>query len=306
MATVNFGRREILCKIVYYGPALCGKTTNLKYIHSKAPAHLRGNLTSIATKSDRTLFFDLLPLEFGKFRDFTIKIQLYTVPGQVFYNASRKIVLKGADGVVFVADSQMGKMDENRESLANLRSNLLEQGVDIDKIPLVFQYNKRDLQPTYTLRELNEALNPKRLQFNEAIALSGQGVLNSLKRISLMVIEHIKVEFNATYTNALPPKKEPAPNPSGPTTTDGRQVVNGHAHDIRPVIREVKTPIPKEPIKKQSVAPPVQPAKPVPVIKTIKTIEETKLEESDEYSFKKKGFWGFITSLFKRKRKNND
>ena len=145
MATLNFAHRELMCKIVYYGPGLGGKTTNLQHIHAKVPEKFRGNLTSIATRKDHTLFFDLLPLEYGKLRGFSIRLQLYTVPGQVFYNASRKIVLKGVDGIVFVADSQAGKMADNIESLKNLRDNLHELGFNIEKLPMVFQFNKRDL-----------------------------------------------------------------------------------------------------------------------------------------------------------------
>ncbi|MBI3723721.1 GTPase, partial [bacterium] len=143
MVQINFAKREINCKLVYYGPGLSGKTTNLEVVHKKAPASKKGELTSIATEGDRTLFFDYMPLELGKVGGMNTKFQLYTVPGQVYYNATRKLVLQGADGVVFVADSQPDKMDENLESLQNLDDNLKEQGLDIRTLPLVLQWNKR-------------------------------------------------------------------------------------------------------------------------------------------------------------------
>lgn len=203
MATLNFAQRELLCKIVYYGPALGGKTTNLRQIHSKVPAKYRGNLTSIDTRLDRTLFFDLLPLDYGKFRDFSIRLQLYTVPGQVFYNASRKIVLKGVDGIVFVADSQTGRMSENVESLINLRNNLREQNIDPDSVPMILQYNKRDVNPKLSLDDLNKALNKRNLQTFEAIATESQGVFTTLKAITTVVIQDIKRNFEVAVS--LPP-----------------------------------------------------------------------------------------------------
>lgn len=198
MATLNFSRRELLCKIVYYGPGLGGKTTNLQHIHARVPERFRGNLTSIETRGDRTLFFDLLPLEYGKLRGFSIHLQLYTVPGQVFYNASRKIVLKGVDGVVFVADSQAGKMAENIESLKNLCDNLHELGFDIEKLPMVFQFNKRDLEPAYPVNELSLELNHRNLNYFEAVATEGKGVFSTLKSISALVIDDIKSKFEVS------------------------------------------------------------------------------------------------------------
>ncbi len=188
MATIKFTQRELLCKIVYYGPGLGGKTTNLQYIFNKVPEKYRGNLTSVDTKGDRTLFFDLLPLDYGKFRGFSVRLQLYTVPGQVIYNASRRIVLKGADGVVFVADSQVGRMDENVSSIKNLRDNLHEYGIDWEKIPTVLQYNKRDLSPICSIEELNQALNFRRLKCFEATAVEGEGVFPTLKGITAVVV----------------------------------------------------------------------------------------------------------------------
>jgi signal recognition particle receptor subunit beta len=215
---MNFSRKEILCKIVYYGPGLCGKTTNLQCIHSKAPEKMRGNLTSVATKQDRTLFFDLLPLEIGKIHDFTIKLQLYTVPGQVYYNASRKIVLKGVDGVVFVADSQRGKMDENIESLQNLEDNLIENGVDPATIPVVLQYNKRDLPKIYEIHELNASLNKNNLSYFESIAISGEGVFNTLKAITKLVIDDVKQKLETAVSESATAKPSAAPPTSGKPT----------------------------------------------------------------------------------------
>ncbi|MBD3165993.1 gliding-motility protein MglA [bacterium] len=217
MATVNFGRREILCKVVYYGPGLCGKTTNLQAIHAKVPDKMRGNLTSVATQQDRTLFFDLLPIEIGKIRDFSVRMQLYTVPGQVYYNASRRIVLKGVDGIVFVADSQHGKMEENIESLENLRENLEANNINPANVPIVLQYNKRDLSPVYSVEELNQALNPNNLAHFESVATTGQGVFNTLKGVTALVVQDIKQKLEAADTGATKPKPKPAaaqPKPS--------------------------------------------------------------------------------------------
>jgi signal recognition particle receptor subunit beta len=159
MSLVNYATREITCKIVYYGPGRSGKTTNLQYIHSRVPWDRKGEMVSLATEADRTLFFDFLPLELGQISGFTTRFQLYTVPGQVYYNATRKLVLQGADGVVFVADSQRPQIDGNIESLRNLHENLLEHGIDIRDIPVVIQYNKRDLPNVFSIEQLEDELN---------------------------------------------------------------------------------------------------------------------------------------------------
>src|ERR671927_1116049 len=160
MSFINYSSREINCKIVYYGPGLCGKTTNLQYIYNKTAPESKGKMISLATEADRTLFFDFLPLDLGSIRGFTTRFHLYTVPGQVFYDASRKLILKGVDGVVFVADSQDERMEANIESLENLRTNLAEQGYNLDKLPYIIQYNKRDLPTAAKIEELRELLNP--------------------------------------------------------------------------------------------------------------------------------------------------
>ena len=196
MSLVNFTTREITCKIVYYGPGRSGKTTNLQYIYGRVPEKRRGRMVSLATQTDRTLFFDFLPLELGSISGFTTRFQLYTVPGQVYYNATRKLVLQGADGVVFVADSQARQLDENIESLQNLQANLVEQGVDARGVPLVLQYNKQDLPSDLILstKELDEALNFWNLPSFAAAALQGTGVFETLKAASEMVLRKLSQE----------------------------------------------------------------------------------------------------------------
>jgi len=193
MAFINYSAREINCKLVYYGPGLCGKTTNLKYIYEKTAADAKGKMISLATETERTLFFDFLPLSLGEIRGFKTRFHLYTVPGQVFYDASRKLILKGVDGVVFVADSQEERFEANIESLENLRANLREQGYDFDKLPVVLQYNKRDLPNAVTLEELKTALNPTgKIADFEAAAQSGKGVFETLKALARLVLQELK------------------------------------------------------------------------------------------------------------------
>ncbi len=195
MVQINFAKREINCKLVYYGPGLSGKTTNLEVVHKKAPAAKRGDLTSIATEGDRTLFFDYMPLELGKVGGMNTKFQLYTVPGQVYYNATRKLVLQGADGVVFVADSQPDKMEENLESLQNLEDNLKEQGLDAGTMPLVLQWNKRDLPNVLSVAELEKKINRFGAPTFEAVAVTGDGVFQTLKKLAQMVLEKLNKEY---------------------------------------------------------------------------------------------------------------
>ena len=193
MSLVNYSTREITCKIVYYGPGRSGKTTNLHYIYEQVPSARRGKMVSLATHGDRTLFFDFLPIDLGSISGFTTKFQLYTVPGQSYYNATRKLVLQGADGVVFVADSQARRFDDNLESLQNLQENLLEQSVDIRELPVVFQYNKQDLPGDLVLSRdaLDEALNFRSVQSFAADALHGSGVFETLKGISEQVLRRL-------------------------------------------------------------------------------------------------------------------
>lgn len=192
MALLNYAKREVNAKIVYYGPGLCGKTTNIKFIHQKLRPDTCGKLLSLATETDRTLFFDFLPVELGEVKGFKTRFHLYTVPGQVFYNSTRQMVLKGADGVVFVADSQRSMLENNLESLRNLRDNLEEQGRKLEDIPLVIQCNKRDLPDILSLEELSQALNPRRVPIFAAAAVRGDGVVQTLTSVCKMVLHKLQ------------------------------------------------------------------------------------------------------------------
>jgi len=191
---------------VYYGPGLGGKTTNLQFIHQTLPAVNRGELVSLATQQDRTLFFDFLPMDLGEIKGFNIKIHLYTVPGQVYYNATRKLVLRGVDGIVFVADSQRDRMDENIKSLENLKDNLTEYNYNLDDLPLVIQYNKRDLDNVFPIQDMETLLNKRRAPSFESVAVNGKGVKATLKSISSMILEKLK-----TITDEAPMEELPLP-----------------------------------------------------------------------------------------------
>jgi signal recognition particle receptor subunit beta len=191
MTFINYASREINCKIVYYGCGLCGKTTNLQYIYDKTNPTAKGRLISLATETDRTLFFDFLPLELGTVRGFKTRFHLYTVPGQVFYDASRKLILKGVDGVIFVADSQVERMDANIESVDNLVINLKGQGYDLMSIPYVLQLNKRDLANVATVDELRRVLARKNEPVFEAVASKGIGVFETLKGVAKLVLSEL-------------------------------------------------------------------------------------------------------------------
>ncbi|MDD2900510.1 MAG: GTP-binding protein [Desulfuromonadaceae bacterium] len=192
MSFINYASREINCKIVYYGPGLCGKTTNLQFVYQKTAPDAKGKMISLATETERTLFFDFLPLSLGEIRGFKTRFHLYTVPGQVFYDASRKLILKGVDGVVFVADSQEERIDANIESLENLRINLKEQGYDLDKLPYIIQYNKRDLPGAMSVEELRQELNPTDVPEFEACATTGEGVFETLKAVAKLILIDLK------------------------------------------------------------------------------------------------------------------
>jgi mutual gliding-motility protein MglA len=205
MSIINYASREIQFKIVYYGSALCGKTTNLNYIHQRINPANRGDLVSLATAAERTLFFDFLPLNAVVIKGFVTKFQLYTVPGQVIYNATRQLVLRSVDGVVFVADSQWEKMEENVESLKNLTENLARQNMSIDDVPLVLQYNKRDLQNIAPISYLEYVLNngKKRLQSFETISSSGQNVFATLNAVSQILLHKFSNQSEAPRTTPL-------------------------------------------------------------------------------------------------------
>ncbi len=192
MTFINYAAREINCKIVFYGPGLGGKTTNLQYIYDRTNSNSKGKLISLATETDRTLFFDFLPLDLGTVRGFRTRFHLYTVPGQVFYDASRKLILKGVDGVVFVADSQRARVESNVESLQNLDKNLKEHGYDLATIPYVLQFNKRDLPTAMTADEMYQQLNVKGEPTFEAVAPQGVGVFETLKAVAKLVLLELK------------------------------------------------------------------------------------------------------------------
>jgi signal recognition particle receptor subunit beta len=192
MSFINYSSREINCKIVYYGPGLCGKTTNLQFIYRRMHPESRGKMISLATETERTLFFDFLPLSLGEIRGFKTRFHLYTVPGQVFYDASRRLILRGVDGVVFCADSQITRLDANEESMENLRVNLREQGYHPDRLPMVIQYNKRDLPNVAPLAELHALLNLRNVPEFEASASNGAGVFDTLKAIIKGVMVDLK------------------------------------------------------------------------------------------------------------------
>src|SRR6185436_17874291 len=213
MVQINFARREVNCKIVFYGPGLSGKTTNLEIIHKKVPDTARGNLTSIATEQDRTLFFDFMPLDLGQVAGMKTKLFLYTVPGQVYYDSTRKLVLQGADGVSFIADSDPNRMNDNIESFKNLERNLKDYGVDIRKIPLVIQYNKRDLPGALSVAELNAKVNPIGAPTFEAVAVKGEGVMQTLKGISKLVVDRLNEEY-APVKSAPAAAAAPAARPA--------------------------------------------------------------------------------------------
>lgn len=192
MSFINYASKEINCKIVYFGPGLCGKTTNVQYIYEHTQNEARGKLVTLSTENERTLFFDFLPLSVGDVRGYKTRFHLYTIPGQTFYEVSRQFILKGVDGVVFVADSQAERMEANIESYEGLERSLEKQGYDINKLPLVFQYNKRDLPGAVSIRELEATFNPMKKPFFEAVAFKGQGVMETLQAVSQAIIKELK------------------------------------------------------------------------------------------------------------------
>lgn len=208
---INYGKREVSCKLVYYGPGMSGKTTNLEIVHQRVPEKSKGDLTSIATEGDRTLFFDFLPIDLGQVRGMTTKFQLYTVPGQIYYASTRKLVLQGADGVIFVADSQAEKIKENIESLTDLQQNLDEYGLKLEEMPFVIQWNKRDLPNALPIEELEKQINTFRAPTVPAIAATGEGVLATLKLAASLVLDRLNTkEPGAAAKKAPAPAEKPA------------------------------------------------------------------------------------------------
>ena len=212
MSTVNVMAREIAAKIVFYGPGLSGKTTTLKRIYETVKPSLRGELMTLPTEADRTLFFDFLPVRVERVGDYALRLALYTVPGQVFYNATRKLVLQGSDGVVFVADSNPGAQDSNRESMSNLEENLAEQGIALDSFPLVIQYNKRDLTNAVPLEHMRAVLNKRKVPDFETVAMSGDGVLDAMKAMIRLVIKDLRAR-------KIVPSSKPRPSAPQPSLT---------------------------------------------------------------------------------------
>jgi signal recognition particle receptor subunit beta len=219
MVLFNYSTKELTAKVVYYGPGLCGKTTNLQWIHEKVPIKNKGKMLSLATETDRTLFFDFLPIEIGTIRGMKTRIQLYTVPGQVFYNATRRMVLKGADCVVFVCDTQEPMLEACLESYENLRQNLEANEIDPDEIPMVLQYNKRDLPNALPIEILNERINPRNYPFYEAVALKGIGVEETLKGVTKLVFKSLSARYGTgDSSSASPPAPRAAAPVAAPTT----------------------------------------------------------------------------------------
>ena len=247
MVFFNYATMQMAAKIVYYGPGLCGKTTNLHHIYGRTAPGSRGEMVSLETETDRTLFFDLLPLDVGVIGGFKTRVQLYTVPGQVFYNTTRKLVLKGVDGIVFVADSQRAMRDANVESMVNLRSNLAEIGIKLDELPVVFQYNKRDLANILSLQELEDSLNSERkYESYEACAVVGQGVFETLKAISKLTLRAVKRKMvgEERFTRPAPlaqervssvwPAASEESSPTPATEPAGRTAPAGDPRDASP------------------------------------------------------------------------
>jgi mutual gliding-motility protein MglA len=260
MVLFNYSTKELTAKVVYYGPGLCGKTTNLQWIHEKLPIRNKGKMLSLATEADRTLFFDFLPIELGTIRGMKTRIQLYTVPGQVFYNATRRMVLKGADCVVFVADSQEPMLDANLDAMTNLRENLEVNEIDADEIPMVLQYNKRDLPNALPTEILDERLNPRGLPFYEAVAMKGQGVEETLKGATALVFKSLAGRYGGTEASASPAPAlagPSAPTVAAPVLTAPSSPAPSPPAPVAPAPRAAPVPVAPQP---PPARPPMAPA----------------------------------------------
>ncbi len=245
MVLVSYSGREINAKLVYYGPGLSGKTTNLEYIYSSIPQGQRGKMVSMKTKTERTLFFDFLPVHLGELSGFKTRFLLYTVPGQVYYNATRKLVLKGVDAVVFVADSKRGKMDENVESLENLKENLKDLGLSLDKLPWVIQYNKRDLADVYAVEELEAVLNPGRAPAYQGVASAGTGVVETFKGISRLLLRKLAKDVGVPVVGSTVDAGESPASVSMPTAGSAAAAAQAVSDDpawASPAPSKVRTP----------------------------------------------------------------
>jgi signal recognition particle receptor subunit beta len=288
MVLFNYSTKELTAKVVYYGPGLCGKTTNLQWVHEKLPIRNKGKMLSLATETDRTLFFDFLPIELGTIRGMKTRIQLYTVPGQVFYNATRRMVLKGADCVVFVCDSQEAMLDANLESLENMRQNLEANEINPDEMPMVLQYNKRDLPNALPIEILNERLNGRGVPFFEAVAVKGQGVEETLKGATGLVFRSLAAKYGGADTSisgagaAAAPAvvARPAP-PSVPTGTAPGVTTDPRVAPPRPVLAPRPAAPSPAPIPRVASAPPAT-ASPLPPLKVTEAASRDELLESLE------------------------
>ncbi len=282
MVLFNYSTKELTAKVVYYGPGLCGKTTNLHWIHEKLPIKNKGKMLSLATETDRTLFFDFLPIEIGTIRGMRTRIQLYTVPGQVFYNATRRMVLKGADCVVFVCDSQEAMLDANLESYENMRQNLEANEIDPDEIPIVFQFNKRDLPNALPIEIMNERLNPRNYPFYEAIALKGIGVEETLKGVTKLVFKSLSVKYGEGS-----PVGPGGPSPAAPTAAKAVAASPARA----PAPPRASAPPPPRAKKPTATIPPVAAQTPEDLLLDLGSPgvdtapPDIVLEETDEPSF---------------------
>ena len=271
MVLFNYSTKELTAKVVYYGPGLCGKTTNLQWIHEKLPIKNKGKMLSLATETDRTLFFDFLPIEIGTIRGMRTRIQLYTVPGQVFYNATRRMVLKGADCLVFVCDSQEAMLDANLESFENMRQNLEANEINAEEIPIVFQYNKRDLPNALPLEIINERMNPRDQPFFEAVAVKGIGVEETLKGVTKLVFKSLSVK----YGEGTGPYSRP-PGPAGPQ----------HRPPAAPPPSRLAAPAPPRPVRPRGATATIPPAAARPTMQSPEDLlDELDLEPSGDAGF---------------------
>ena len=274
MVLFNYSTKELTAKIVYYGPGLCGKTTNLQYIHSNLPGNVKGKMLSLATKTDRTLFFDFLPIDLGEIRGMKTRVQLYTVPGQVFYNETRKLVLKGADGIVFVADSQEQMLSANVESFKNLEENLRGHGLTLADMPHVIQFNKRDLPKLATIEQLNQSMNKYNAPFYESVATTGIGIQDTLKAITKLVLLHLTRKYDPRARSSAGASKRAAAQPPTAPTPAIQAPAPGPAETqavplaaIQPALEgqtiAVATEAPPQAEAEPAVAASVEPASPV-------------------------------------------
>ncbi len=287
MAFINYINKEINAKIVYYGPGLSGKTTNIIYIHKKLTPESRGKLVSLATQTDRTLFFDFLPISIGEINGYKVRFHLYTVPGQIFYNTTRKMVLKGVDGIVFVADSQKQMLEDNIESLKNLEENLNDYGIDIKEIPMVIQYNKRDLENAMDIEDLHIHLNKYKAPFFTAVATEGKGVLETLMAICKMVIKKLK-EHDEKKEFGLEEEKEKAKEKVGDQAAYLPEDYSDAALEILDGIIKEDTPQEEKTIVETSVSD--------DILSDIEEMEEIKEPEKKDFDIRT-----FDKDIFERK-----